>query len=357
MKAKASISLLYGIFLSKVKLLSLNRLLYISTILVLLVDIILTVGGCAQPRTQIKKMEVVTHNSLPVRPGNYIIGPGDELEILYQTDPEYSLPEYFIGIEDSLRIEFYYYPGLNKTVRVRPDGIITLNRIGDLKVVGMKTDELSQKISELYQPYLTKPLVTVELLDFNVRLKELKKAVTTAFKGQSRVAIVRPDGMISLPYIKEVRAAGSTCPELSRAIEQKYAKFLDNINIVAAVLQAKSNRTYIMGAVKNSNYYELIGPTSLSQLIAMAGGFTENANINQIVVISQRRKKDPVARVVDIEHIIGKSYLISDPLIYQYDVVFVPDTTLSKISLLSRALWNLIPLFFNINIDYTDIAK
>jgi len=354
MKVKASISSFYSIVLSDVRPLLLNTLLCIGAILTLLVGMIFSASGCSQPRIQIKDMEIVTKNSHPIRPRRYIIGPGDELEILYQTDAEYSLPNYYIGVEDTLRIEFYYYPGLNKTVIVRPDGIITLHRIGDLKVVGMKSDNLAKKISELYRSYLTKPIVTVEVLEFNARVKELKKAITTAFKGQSRVVIVRPDGMISLPNIKEIQAAGLTCIELSRQIELRYSKFINNIDIVTAILHAKSNRAYIMGAVQRSNYYELLGPTSLTQLIAMAGGFTEQANTRQIVIIRQYPKKQPIAQVIDMDHIIGKGGLRSAPLINQYDVVFIPKSTLSKMALVGRAILSMIPINFNINLDFVE---
>lgn len=303
--------------------------------------------SCGEPRITITKGAVQSEDSSPLIPTTYLIGQGDELEILYHIDPGFSVAEYIIETEDTLRIDFYYYPVITRTVRVRPDGFITLPRVGEVKAAGLKPKLLADKISEIFRPYLSRPSVTVEVINFNAKVEELKKAITTQARGQSRLVVVRPDGKISLPYIQDIAASGLSAFELSQELETHYRKFINNISITAAVLRARSNQTYIMGQVNRPNFYELRGPITLTQLISRAGGFTGEANTHQVVVISRNKSGQPEAKVVDMDDIIGKGNMGADPIINQYDVVYVPRTKLAQAALVGASLWRLIPLRFS----------
>ncbi|MEZ4528092.1 MAG: polysaccharide biosynthesis/export family protein [Desulfobacterales bacterium] len=282
----------------------------------------------------------------PMIPATYLIGPGDELEILYHIDPGFTLADYVIDTEDTLRIDFYYYPVMSKTVKVRPDGFITLPRVGDIRAAGEKPGILSQTIQTLFAPYLSRPVITVEVLDFNVKVEKLKTAIHTTIRGQSKQAIVRPDGRITVPYLRQdVMAAGKNTAELSQELETKYRELIRDISITASVLNANSNRAYIMGDVNRPDYYALAGPITLLQLVARAGGFTKEANLRQVVVISRAKQGKPEAAVVDAEGILKRGE--SDPLIRQYDVVYVPRTWLADAAFKGDAIWRLIPVRFS----------
>ena len=280
----------------------------------------------------------------------YLIGVGDEIEIMYYIDPNSESAEYLIDTEDKLHVEFDYYPKLNKEVKVRPDGFITLPRVGDIKAVGLRPRDLAARITGLFEPFFTRPNATVEIVDFNVKVNKLKNAVTTTTRGESKQVTVRPDGKVSLPYVHDVLAKDLTCRELSEALTKEYRKFVRNVSIAVAVLQAHSNRAYLLGEVKNSDFYELAGPITLTQLIAIAGGFSEYANTHQIVLIRRSKNGKPTARLVDMNAIIGNGKADSDPIIRQYDVVFVPRTKISQAALIMDAMsifWNIIPVRFS----------
>jgi polysaccharide export outer membrane protein len=302
-------------------------------------------AGCSSPVIDVRHFSDPPKD-LPV-PADYLIGIGDALEIMYYIDPGSSQMEYLIDTEDVLRIEFYYYPTLNKTVKVRPDGFITLQRVGDVVAVGMTPKELSLKLKKLFEPLFVRPDVTVEVTDFNVKVKNLKEAVQTTTRGESKEAVVRPDGKISLPYIRDVSAKDITCKELSNILEEKYRRIVKNISITVSILSARSNRAYIMGEIARPNFYELIGPISLTQLISNAGGFSTHANTHQVLLIRRNKNGYPDARLIDMNNIIGRGDMTSDPIIRQYDVVFVPRTQLSQAALVMESILNLIPVNFS----------
>ncbi len=310
-------------------------------------------SGCGDPEINIQRANSNVKKPDAVEPmifSDYLIGVGDELEIMYYIDSGGESADYLIDTEDKLLVGFDYYPKLNKEVKVRPDGFITLPRAGDVKAAGLKPRDLAEKITKLFEPFFTRPGTTVEVVDFNVKVNNLKNAITTTTRGESKQVTVRPDGKISLPYIHDVIAKNLTCRELSQALTKEYRKFVRNVSIATAVLQAHSNRAYILGEVKNSNFYELTGSITLTQLIATAGGFSEHANTHQIVLIRRLKDGKPNARLVDMNDIIGNGNVKSDPIISQYDVIFVPRTKISQAALMMDSMsifWNLIPVRFS----------
>ena len=85
------------------------------------------------------------------------IGTGVELpEVAPPIDPDYR-----VGLDDQLMISVWHEPELSMTLAVRPDGMITLPLINDVRVVGLKPLELQQILIEKLKPFVTEPQVTV----------------------------------------------------------------------------------------------------------------------------------------------------------------------------------------------------
>ncbi len=68
---------------------------------------------------------------------------------------------YIIGVEDELQISVWREPELSTTVVVRPDGMITLPLVNDVKAVGLKTEELQSLLTDKLKNYVNEPQVTV----------------------------------------------------------------------------------------------------------------------------------------------------------------------------------------------------
>jgi polysaccharide export outer membrane protein len=74
---------------------------------------------------------------------------------------------YVIGAEDSLQITVWKEPTLSGTVPVRPDGMISLVLVGDLRAAGLTPMALSADISLRLKKYIQDPVVTVVVLGVN----------------------------------------------------------------------------------------------------------------------------------------------------------------------------------------------
>lgn len=69
--------------------------------------------------------------------------------------------EYLLGIGDVVQVSVWRNPDLSVSVTVRPDGKISVPLVGDLKVDGKSTSELSGKIEKKLESFIRNPKVTV----------------------------------------------------------------------------------------------------------------------------------------------------------------------------------------------------
>ncbi len=97
---------------------------------------------------------------------------------------------------------------------------------------------------------------------------------------------VRPDGMVTLPLIRDVKAAGLTPTELADRIQEAVREYVTDASVTVVVRQINSRKAFITGEVAHPGAYPL-GSSSMTvmQLIAVAGGLTEFAKPKSISVI------------------------------------------------------------------------
>ncbi len=104
-------------------------------------------------------------------------------------------------------------------------------------------------------------------------------------KDMSAEVKVRPDGRIALPLINEVVAAGLTPEELNKKITEESTKYMEDANITVVVREIHSRKAFITGEVNKPGPYPLTSPTTVMQLISLAGGLREYANSKKIVIM------------------------------------------------------------------------
>lgn len=104
-------------------------------------------------------------------------------------------------------------------------------------------------------------------------------------KDMSADAQVRPDGRIALPLINEVQASGLTPDQLREKIVEESKKYMEDASVTVVVRQINSRRAFITGEINKPGPYPLTSPTTVVQLIAMAGGLREYANGKKIVIM------------------------------------------------------------------------
>lgn len=98
-------------------------------------------------------------------------------------------------------------------------------------------------------------------------------------------AMVRPDGRITVPLIKEVAVAGLTPRQAEKVITEGLAKFITDANVTVVVATTSSKRIYVIGAVRKEGPLPYTYGISVMQALSEAGGLTDYAKRKKIYVL------------------------------------------------------------------------
>lgn len=135
-------------------------------------------------------------------------------------------------------------------------------------------------------------------------------------------AVVRPDGMITLPMIGDIKADGLTPKQLEEAITTKLEEVLTAPAVTVTVLRIESLKVTIIGNVGKPGVYPLTAPMTVLELIAKAGGLIPDvAHGKNIKII---RKKEGRVRFFNYDEVIHGRTLSMNILLDSGDMVIVP---------------------------------
>jgi len=104
-------------------------------------------------------------------------------------------------------------------------------------------------------------------------------------KDMSTDVTVRPDGKISLPLLNDIQAAGLTPADLRARLTDDARRYFENPSVTVVVKQVNSRKAFITGQIVKPGPYALTAPTTVLQLIAMAGGLKDYADGKNIMIV------------------------------------------------------------------------
>jgi len=142
---------------------------------------------------------------------------------------------------------------------------------------------------------------------------------------------VRPDGMISLPLIRDVKAAGLTPAELADRIQTAVREFVTDASVTVVMRQMNSRKVFITGEVARPGAYPLASSMTVMQLIAIAGGLNEWANGEDILVMRSesagmvRPAGEPVTFRLNYKELTQRRNLKQNIQLKPGDTVVVPE--------------------------------
>jgi polysaccharide export outer membrane protein len=104
-------------------------------------------------------------------------------------------------------------------------------------------------------------------------------------EAMSRTVPVRPDGMISLPLLNDVQAAGLTPAQLREVLMRRLGEYEPSPEISVIVQEVRSFKVSVIGEVTRPGRFELKSQTTVLDALAHAGGLREFAARGRIVIL------------------------------------------------------------------------
>lgn len=300
--------------------------------------------------------QIVNNIAVPYIP-EYRMGPGDVLEIVYHLKYEKTPDDYRLEVQDRISINLPFYPQYSSSVLVRSDGKISAPLIGDLTAESKTPMELAAELNREYKKYLMEPAVTVALEEFNVKVAELKKAITTAARGQSKIAPVSPDGRISFPLIGGMQVQGFTVAQVEKRINESYAKQVRNLNITLILLEIHHPKLYVLGEVERPGAYDIASVPNVLNALTLAGGFKKSGELEEIAVFRNEGLERPIAFKVDIKAALRTGVALTNVKLKPGDIIYVPKTRIDERNdtierIFTRGIWAVVPFTTSLGASY-----
>ena len=138
------------------------------------------------------------------------------------------------------------------------------------------------------------------------------------------VAEISEKGALSMPLLGEVAVGGKTRTQAAQTIADglKRGGFLKEANVMVRVLEYRSQQVAVLGEVAKPGRYAISRPSSVAEMIGIAGGIT--AKGSQLVTVTHADAKGEVKRVeVNLNDQIAAS-ADKTLLLRAGDTVFVP---------------------------------
>lgn len=205
-----------------------------------------------------------TVSGQPAVQDNYVLGPGDTIEVVVYGEPD-----------------------LSRTVTIKPDGAISLPLLGEVKAAGRTTTQLAADLSKLYTKYLKQPSIIVTVREFRVDRIYILGQVSRPGEYQLRPGV----GLMEL-----LASAGgpTTRADLAKVVVIRGRTEAVQLNLLEALAKSQNpdvrllpgdvlfvpeadNRITVLGEVNRPGAYQLLEGQRVSDLVAAAGGLTSNA--------------------------------------------------------------------------------
>lgn len=208
----------------------------------------------------------------------------------------------------------------------------------------------SQQTMSQAPSVVEEPLPPVEIPPYQLQRGDV---VAFRFWGNPELdeeMTIRPDGMVALPFVDEVRAAGKSPAELDAELTRLYSNELVRPDITVIVRDAVGQQVYVGGEVREPGLYDLRGQMSAMQAITLAGGFEATGRRREVLLIRTYPDGQRIARSMDLLPVLTGAAPDTDVRLQVADIVFVPRSKIKSFGVFVEQyidpIYKLIPIRF-----------
>jgi polysaccharide export outer membrane protein len=226
--------------------------------------------------------------------------------------------DYIIGEGDGLDVSVWGNKDLNVSVKVRPDGMITIPGLGDVKASGFPPRDLQKSLGERLKELVKNPIVTVTV-------KEITNSKVYVFGGGIQSGVFDLNRHTTLLQLLcsignaaagDGKGGGSAAGVTAKVADYKKAYLTRNGKKIKAdfyklfvngdtsediviesndaifIPQQTDRNIYVLGAVNTPKSIEYREGMTVMEAILESGGFTKFAKQNDTAILRKEDAKD-----------------------------------------------------------------
>jgi polysaccharide export outer membrane protein len=159
----------------------------------------------------------------------------------------------------------------------------------------------------------------------------------------NRTVTIDPSGVIHLPLAGEIQTSGLTLIQLREQIAQRLSKYIVNPQVDLNLSTVRSKRVHVLGEVRSPGPFILDYRMVAWEAISRAGGFTRDANRENILLI---RAQEGVAQAyainIDVQSFLEKGKVPGNIYLQNNDVVYVLPTKIANVERFMNRVNNIV---------------
>jgi polysaccharide biosynthesis/export protein len=166
---------------------------------------------------------------------------------------------------------------------------------------------------------------------YRLRPSDVLDLVFSFTPEYNQTVTIQPDGFVSLKDAGDLKLGGLTSEEATAALTAKYSTTLYDPSITLTLKEFSKPSFIVAGEVTKPGKYELHGDITLTDAIAIAGGFVTGAKQSEVLLF--RRVQPDLAEVkkFNVKHMLADGRLKEDPMLRPGDSIYISKSAVGKI--------------------------
>jgi len=154
--------------------------------------------------------------------------------------------------------------------------------------------------------------------------------------ARTRGQRIRPDGRISVFPIGDVVAAGRTVAELESELVKLLGGELKRPRVTIEVAEVSGNEVHVLGRVEQPGSFKAAPYMTVSQAVARAGGFKDDAASNSVLVFHRDGARTVRVMRLRLGDALKRGRLEADLPLGRFDIVYVPRKAIGSINVFAK---------------------
>lgn len=269
-------------------------------------------------------------------------------------EPSPTAPGYVLAVGDEVELRFADRPDMIHTLRVQPDGQVSPPYLPPQPAVGRTVAEVAQGVRAELAKLADGGAPAQYLLSYGDDL-EIR---FVNYRNLNQIVRIRPDGFISLTYVKAIAAAGKTPEALENELTARYKEYLrhpeltlsvrgyssNNVRVGSRLLPAgllasdpvvslrsfASPQVFVGGEVVRPGVIAFRSNMTVMQALVEVGGYKPSGELRNVIILRKSGASGVLMRrnlLTDLTE--GTT---NDMILAPSDVIVLPKTTISSVA-------------------------
>jgi polysaccharide export outer membrane protein len=142
---------------------------------------------------------------------------------------------------------------------------------------------------------------------------------------------IQPDGFVALKDVGDVKFGGLTVQEATKSVTGRYSGMLHDPNITLKLKEFSKPSFIIAGEIAKPGKYDLHGDVTLTDAIAMAGGFVIGARQSEVLVFKRATPDMVEVKKYNVKQMLANGKVKEDPMLQPGDSIYIAKSAVGKI--------------------------